>query len=114
MVKNIAVGLKRGYPVQKIKPMKTSKDRKGVLGKRTKFVREVIREVSGFAAYERRIMELLRVGHDKRALKFAKKRLGTHTRALRKRDEMGAALRAMQQANRARAQEEAAAAKAAN
>jgi len=71
-------------------------------------VREVIREVSGFAPYERRIIELMRVGLDKRALKLAKRKvitctqcfpypwtltegaqIGTHRRALRKREEMG-------------------------
>ena len=45
------------------------------LGKRVKFIREIVREVTGFAPYERRIMELLRVGKDKRALKLAKKRV---------------------------------------
>lgn len=33
-------------------------------------------------------MELLRISKDKRALKFLKRRLGTHIRAKRKRDEM--------------------------
>eukprot|EP01139_Manchomonas_bermudensis_P000569 Amastigsp_a621_10399.p2 type:complete len:108 gc:universal Amastigsp_a621_10399:340-17(-) len=98
----LRVGLKKGYPTQKLaKPMKIS-NRKGTLNKRTKFVREVVREVVGFAPYERRLIELLRVGHDKRALKYAKSRLGTHVRGLRKRDEMSAALRAIQQAARAR------------
>lgn len=43
--------------------------------KRVKFVREVVREVLGFTPYERRIQELLKVGRDKRALKFAKQRV---------------------------------------
>jgi len=63
------------------------------VGKRTKFVRELVREVCGFAPYERRIMELLKVGKDKRALKVAKKKLGTHKRGKKKREEMAAFLR---------------------
>ena len=35
----------------------------------------VIEEVCGFAPFEKRILELLRFGMDKRALKFAMKRL---------------------------------------
>jgi large subunit ribosomal protein L36e len=46
--------------------------------KRVHFVRNLIREVTGFAPYEKRITELLKVGKDKRALKVAKRKLGTH------------------------------------
>lgn len=53
----------------------------------------MIREVVGFAPYEKRITELLKVGKDKRALKVAKKKLGTHLRAKRKREEMTTVLR---------------------
>jgi hypothetical protein len=34
-------------------------------------VRAIVREVVGFAPYERRVMELLKVGKDKRALKVS-------------------------------------------
>jgi len=50
-----------------------------------KFVVSVIRETVGWAPYEKRIMELLRLSKPKKALKFAKKRLGTHERAKKKR-----------------------------
>merc|ERR1711881_560222 len=50
--------------------------------------RDVVREVCGFAPYERRAMELLSQGFDKRALKFCKKRLGTHRRGKKKRAEL--------------------------
>lgn len=84
----IARGLKKGFAVTKrTRKPRTADTRK--IGKRTKFVREVIREVSGFAPYERRIIELMRVGLDKRALKLAKRKIGTHRRALKKREEMG-------------------------
>jgi len=52
-------------------------------------VRRIIREVSGFAPYEKRITEMLRAGtakETKKAMKLAKKRLGTFTRAKAKRE----------------------------
>ena len=45
------------------------------LTKRSKFIRDIVREVSGFAPYEKRAMELLRISKDKRCLKFCKKRV---------------------------------------
>nr|GMC93036.1 60S ribosomal protein L36-2-like [Ipomoea batatas] len=63
--------------------------------KRVHFVRSLIREVAGFAPYEKRITELLKVGKDKRALKVAKRKLGTHKRAKKKREEMSSVLRKM-------------------
>merc|ERR1712212_897740 len=52
------------------------------------FMRDLMRDVTGFAPYEKRCMELLKLNKDMRALKFCKKRLGTHTRGKRKREEM--------------------------
>jgi hypothetical protein len=63
--------------------------------KRVTFVRSLIREVAGFAPYEKRITELLKVGKDKRALKLAKRKLGTHKRAKKKREEMANVVRKM-------------------
>ena len=62
-------------------------------------MRNVIREVAGFAPYEKRITELLKVGKDKRALKLAKRKLGTHKRAKKKREEMANVLRKMRSAH---------------
>ncbi len=42
---------------------------------KAKFARSVVREVVGFSPYERRALEALKVGKDKRALKFLKKRV---------------------------------------
>ena len=53
------------------------------LPKRVKFVREIIQEVMGYAPYEKRIMEVLKLGKEKRAQRFAKKRLGTHQRGVK-------------------------------
>lgn len=64
----------------------------------TKFQRDLVREVVGHAPYEKRTMELLKVSKDKRALKFLKRRLGTHIRAKRKREELSNILTQMRKA----------------
>ena len=50
--------------------------------KRVQFTRDIIREVMGFAPYEKRAMEVLKLGKEKRAQRFCKKRLGTHQRGV--------------------------------
>ena len=42
-----------------------------------KFVRDLVKEVCGLAPYEKRLIELLKVQRDKRALKFAKRRVSS-------------------------------------
>ncbi|EDV27017.1 60S ribosomal protein L36 [Trichoplax sp. H2] len=98
MVEEMAVGLNKGHRVTKIAVKRRPSRRKGTTSKRVRFVRELVREVSGFAPYEKRVMELLKVGRDKRALKFIKKRVGNHTRSKRKRDELGRILQQMRKA----------------
>uniref|UniRef100_A0AAQ6ADI3 60S ribosomal protein L36 n=1 Tax=Amphiprion ocellaris TaxID=80972 RepID=A0AAQ6ADI3_AMPOC len=71
----MAVGLNKGHPVTKNVTAPKHSRRRGRLTKHSKFVRDMIREVCGFAPYERRAMELLKVSKDKRALKFIKKRV---------------------------------------
>ena len=94
----MAVGLNKGHKVTKNVSKPRHSRRRGCLTKHTKFVRDMIREVCGFAPYERRAMELLKVSKDKRALKFIKKRVGTHIRAKRKREELSNVLAAMRKA----------------
>ncbi|UYV72605.1 RPL36 [Cordylochernes scorpioides] len=89
---NICVGLHKGHKVTKNKSKPRPSRKRGALSKHTRFVRDIVREVTGFAPYEKRAMELLRVSKDKRALKFIKKRLGTHLRAKRKRDELSSVI----------------------
>eukprot|EP00999_Lentomonas_sp_LEN2_P001895 NODE_3035_length_462_cov_102.988060_g2985_i0.p2 GENE.NODE_3035_length_462_cov_102.988060_g2985_i0~~NODE_3035_length_462_cov_102.988060_g2985_i0.p2 ORF type:complete len:104 (-),score=18.29 NODE_3035_length_462_cov_102.988060_g2985_i0:49-360(-) len=84
----IAVGANAGHVTTPHKPRAKRSRVKGVRSKRVKQIRDVIREVVGFAPYERRVMELLKVGKDKRARKFTKKRLGTMVRAKRKVEEL--------------------------
>uniref|UniRef100_A0A0E0PNJ4 60S ribosomal protein L36 n=1 Tax=Oryza rufipogon TaxID=4529 RepID=A0A0E0PNJ4_ORYRU len=89
------VGINKGHVVTKRELPPRPSDRKGKSTKRVTFVRNLIREVAGFAPYEKRITELLKVGKDKRALKVAKRKLGTHKRAKKKREEMAGVLRKM-------------------
>ena len=83
-----------------------------------KFVRDLVRELVGFMPYERRAMELMKVGRDKRAFKYVKARvclielfsfqcliidffqLGSHQRAKKKRDELQAAILAQRKAHK--------------
>ncbi len=95
----MAVGLKKGHKVTALPGRKNKHSRrKGALTKKNKFIRDLVRDITGFAPYERRIQELLRISKDKRALKFSKKRLGTHVRAKRKREEMQNMLQKMRKA----------------
>jgi len=95
---NMAVGLDKGYKTTKntLKPRPSR--RKGTQTKHVKFIRDIVREVSGFAPYERRAIELLRISKDKRALKFCKKRLGSHVRGKKKREEMQTVIQAQRKA----------------
>merc|ERR1712100_297984 len=93
MANGIAVGLDKGHQVTKKERKAAPARRKGCLANRVKLVREIVKEVAGMAPYEKRIAELLRIGKDKRALKYAKNKLGTHIRAKRKRDEVAEILR---------------------
>ncbi|KAL1917954.1 60S ribosomal protein eL36 [Calcarisporiella thermophila] len=84
----IAVGLQKGFiTTRREVPVRPSR-KKGTLSKRVRFVRDIVREVAGFAPYERRVMELLKNSKDKRARKLAKKRLGSLVRAKKKVDEL--------------------------
>ncbi|XP_068953600.1 large ribosomal subunit protein eL36-like [Petaurus breviceps papuanus] len=95
---HMAMGLNKGHKVTR----NVSKPQHccccGNLAKHTKFVRDMIREVCGFAPYEKWAMELFKVSKDKRALNFIKKRMGTHIRDKRKREELSNVLAAMKKA----------------
>ena len=90
MAKGLAVGLNKGHVVSSIevssKSVKSTTPRK-----RVTLIRKVIGEISGRSPYERKIIELLKqkkANSNKKAYKLAKKSLGTHKRATRKRNEL--------------------------
>ncbi len=74
------------------------------MGDRVKAVRNIIKDTVGFAPYERRMMEVLKGGGNnpqKRAYKYAKNRLGAHSRAKRKVKEMEDQIAKLAQAKKA-------------
>ncbi|KAK7834408.1 hypothetical protein U0070_017594 [Myodes glareolus] len=85
----MAVGLNKGHKMTK-NVSKSRHNRRHVhLTKHTKFVRDMIQEVCGFAPYEQRTMELLQV---------IKKRVGMYIGAKKKREELSNMLAAMRKA----------------
>ncbi|KAM7063997.1 large ribosomal subunit protein eL36-like [Molossus nigricans] len=94
----MALGLNKGHKVTKNVSKPRHSHHHGRLTKHTNFMRDMFQEVCGFAFYERRAMELLKVSKDKRALKFIKKRVGTNIHAKRKREELSNVLVAMRKA----------------
>lgn len=65
--------------------------KKGRISKRAKMVREIVREVAGFSPFEKKIIEQLRTGLanvEKKCVKQARAKYGTHKRALAKRNEL--------------------------
>ncbi|XP_043821814.1 60S ribosomal protein L36-like [Dromiciops gliroides] len=94
----MAVGLNKGHKVTKNVSKLRHCCRRGRLTKHTKFVKDIIWEVCGFAPYERWALELLKVSKDKQTLKFIQKRVGTHIWVERKREELSNILAAVRKA----------------
>mmetsp|Transcript_11481 Transcript_11481/g.17481 ORF Transcript_11481/g.17481 Transcript_11481/m.17481 type:complete len:108 (+) Transcript_11481:72-395(+) len=85
------VGLNKGFPVEKRNVPKRPSQNKTKLSKRNAMVRDLVGEVMGMAPYEKRLLDMLKVSGasaDKRMYKFAKRRLGSHKRALKKREKV--------------------------
>merc|ERR1711904_728244 len=74
----LARGPNKGPAVEPLQLKARPSEKKGKLGTKVNLARTVVRELVGFTPYERRCMDLLQQGFDKRALKFCKKRLCLH------------------------------------
>jgi len=85
---------RRGFKVDKIKNAKTKKTTGGDKKRRTQ-IKNLVGEIAGHQSYERRLLEMLKNGFEKRALKHAKKRLGSIRRAKQKREELSNHLRSL-------------------
>ena len=89
--KSIAVGLDKGFPTAKVAKSKKTRpsNQKGKLNAKVKVVREIVRETCGLTPLEKRLIDIFKLGignPDKRVYKISKHRLGTHKRALKKRE----------------------------
>ncbi|KAK8794199.1 hypothetical protein WA171_003324 [Blastocystis sp. BT1] len=85
---SIAAGREKGYKTQKLEKVSRHIHFRHA-SKRVKAVRELVNEVAGLLPYEKHLMDILKAGGnntEKKMYKFAKKRLGSHKRALAKRD----------------------------
>ncbi|XP_033083723.1 60S ribosomal protein L36-like [Trachypithecus francoisi] len=96
----MTMGLNKGHKVTKNMSNPRHSCRCRRLTKHTKFVRDMIQEVCGFAPYKHHAMELLKVSKamELRLQKKKKKRVGTHICAKRKREELQNVLAAMKKA----------------
>ena len=92
------VGLNKGHIVNTTKASKVRPVmKKGRITKRVKAIREVIKEVAGFSPLEKKMLELIRTGvasKEKKAVKCARAKIGTHHRALKLRDSINAIIQA--------------------
>ncbi|KAG0746311.1 hypothetical protein G6F57_004074 [Rhizopus arrhizus] len=90
----IAVGINKGHITARRTLKAKPSNKIGAASKRTTFVKSIVREVAGYAPYERRLMELIKNSKDKRAKKLCKSKLGTFVRAKKKIEELQAVIAA--------------------
>jgi large subunit ribosomal protein L36e len=90
----IIAGFNKGHKVTRRARAVSRKARLGLPKKKLRAVKAIIAELVGATPLEKRVTELLRVGKEKRALKFCNKRLGNITAAKKKRTKVEDSLRA--------------------
>ncbi|CAO3695536.1 hypothetical protein G6F56_000789 [Rhizopus delemar] len=94
----IAVGINKGHITARRELKAKPSNKIGAESKRGAFVKSIVREVAGFAPYERRLMELIKNSKDKRAKKLCKAKVGTFLRAKKKIEELQTVIAASRRA----------------
>ena len=89
----IIAGFNKGHKTTKRSRPVSRKARLSLPKKKVRAVKAVIAELTGLSPLEKRVVELLKVGKEKRALKFCNKRLGNITAAKKKRSKVEDLLR---------------------
>merc|ERR1739841_332008 len=87
-VEGLSIGLNKGFATTKITRRRPSQRRSG-MNQRIENITKTIKSVAGFAPYEKRAIEMYKVGNtklDKRANRFLRKRLGSIKRSKKKSD----------------------------
>lgn len=89
----IIAGFNKGHITTRRPRQPRPSDRYAVPHKKLRAVKAIVADLVGFSPMEKRVQEMLRVGKEKRALKYCKKRLGDIKAAKKKRAKMEEALR---------------------
>ena len=86
-VQALAVGLNKGFLVKKPTAAKETRVNKHGALERSRDIRKLVRSIVGLTSFEKRLLEMFKVDNkkvEKRAFKLLKARLGTRSRALKK------------------------------
>merc|ERR1739847_14210 len=89
-IEGLCLGLNKGFATTKITRSRPSQNRSG-MNARVENITKTIKSVAGFAPYEKRSIEMYKVGNtklDKRANRFLKKRLGSLRRSKKKSEDL--------------------------
>merc|ERR1712066_1223029 len=90
-IEGLSLGLNKGFVVSKnVRKIRPSQRRKG-MNSRIENITKIIKSVAGFAPYEKRAIEMYKVGNtklDKRANRFLRRRLGSIKRSKKKSEDL--------------------------
>merc|ERR1712031_29774 len=89
-IEGLSIGLNKGFATTRITRRRPSQRRSG-MNVRIENITKTIKAVAGFAPYEKRVIEMYKVGNtklDKRANRMLRKRLGSIKRSKRKSEDL--------------------------